>query len=197
MQPKIVAYLANGFADWEGSFILSEMAEAKIPVLYASQEGKTVRSIGGLTVTTDCAIKDVSQDQISALILIGSDEWMDESRNLEVLQLAEDLLKKETLVAGICAATMALARRGLLNDRPHTSNDLGVLKKYVSSYTGEKLYSEKLAVTGENLITAAGVGPIEFAVEIMNALNIKSADYRQHWYAWFKHGTKPPANFWS
>ena len=196
MNKKLIVYLPEGFADWEGSYLLPELAENKISYVTVSENGKPVTSIGRLRVTPDAGLFDIQPSDISGLILIGSDSWADPSQNLSALKLATELLSREVLVAAICGATVALAREGLLDKRKHTSNNLEMLKKIVPSYKGEAFYEETLAVTDKNLITAAGVGPIEFTLELMKALNIYSEEKRKHWFNLFKNGTTPPANFW-
>lgn len=196
MEKSIVVYLPEGFADWEGAFILPELQQAKRKVIFASATGESVKSIGGMTAVPERSIVEIEPHSIEGLILIGSDSWADPTQNQKVLELAVELNKEQKLVAGICAATMALARVGLLNDRPHTSNDLGVLKKMVPTYKGENFYSKKLAVTDGNLITAAGIAPLEFARELMNHLQLFSTDYRKHWFALYKEATPPPPEFW-
>lgn len=197
MEKSVVVYLPEGFADWEGAYILPELRQAKRQVLIASATGESVKSIGGLSVVVERAITEIEPQSIGALILIGSDSWTDPQQNEKVLELAEDLNTSNRLVAAICAATVALARQGLLDGRPHTSNDLGQLKHLVPTYKGEKYYSQALAVRDGNLITASGVGPLEFTREIMEALALFSPDYRKQWFDLYKKAVVPPPEFWS
>lgn len=196
MEKSIVVYLPDGFADWEGAFLLPELRQAKKKVLIAAASGENVRSIGGLNVIPERALAEIEPGSIEALLLVGSDGWMDPTQNQKALELAKDLLDKNVLVAAICGATVAFAREGLLDNRPHTSNDLNMLKKIVPAYRGEIFYSKKLAVTDRNLITASGVGVLEFTREIMVALNVFNAKYREHWYELYKNAVVPPAEFW-
>jgi putative intracellular protease/amidase len=197
MEKSLVVYLPEGFADWEGAFLFPELRQAKRPFIFASSTGESVTSIGGMTVVPERAIVEIEPHSIAGLILIGSDGWMDPAQNEKVLDLAMALNKQNNLVAAICGATVALARRGLLDDRTHTSNDLEMLKKLVPTYKGEKYYSKKLAVTDANLITAPGIAPLEFTREIMNHLKLFSPDYRKHWFELYKNAVMPPPEFWS
>lgn len=197
MSKKLVIYLPEGFADWEGAYLMPELVENKRPFITVSESGKPVTSIGGLKVTPDAALDDVAISDIQGLVLIGSDGWVDPAKNQKVLALTGQLLNQGTLLAAICAATVALGRVGLLDNHKHTSNDLEFLKKINPSYKGEKNYLNQLAVQDRNLITATGIGPLEFTLEIMRALDIHSEEKRKHWFAMFKYGTKPPADFWS
>lgn len=197
MSKNIVVYLPEGFADWEGAYILPELRQAKKSVIIASATGESVKSIGGMNVVVDRAISEVEPHSIEALILIGSDTWPDPDQNQKALELAQSLFKSGVLVAAICAATVALARIGLLNERAHTSNNLDFLKKIVPNYKNESKYSTALAVRDGNLITASGIGPLEFTKELMAALNLFSEGYRKHWFALYKDAVTPPDEFWA
>lgn len=197
MEKSVVFYLPEGFADWEGAFLLPELRENRIPVLIASETGEAVISIGGLKTQVDCSISTIRPETTRALILIGSDCWSNTNKNKAVLELTVDFHKRGILVAGICAATSALARTGIFVNKKHTSNDIRWLKQNVPNYCEEKNYVEKLAVTDGNLITAAGIGPVDFTYEVMTFLNIYTDKKRKQWYDMFKNGVQPPLDFWS
>ena len=94
-------------------------------------------------------------------------------------------------VAAICGATIAVARAGLLDDRAHTSNDPDYLASHAAEYRGARHYVEALAVRDRGVITASGVGPIEFAREIFDELDVLSEADRSVWFYLFKHGRMP------
>ncbi len=194
---KLLIYLPELFADWEGAFLLPELAQHKIPYVIVSDSTEEIYSIGRLKVKPEASINDFSTEEISGLILIGSDSWPDKTKNRSALKLAENLLKNKILVAGICGATFALAQAGIFNERKHTSNSLAMLKYFAPKYEDESHYIEKLAVTDQNLITASGSAPVEFAFEILKALQIYTDEKRQIWFEMFKNGVNPPDDFWS
>lgn len=197
MSKPLLIYLPEGFADWEGAYLFPELVQNKVPFVTASENGKPVTTIGRLKVIPDAALTDYNAENISGLILIGSDSWAEPDQNHKALALAGQLLQKDVLVGAICGATVALAREGFLNDRRHTSNDLVMLKKMVPSYKGEQHYIHSLAISDHGkLITASGSGPVEFTLEVMRALNIYTEEKRQQWYALFKNGVQPPMEFW-
>lgn len=49
--------------------------------------------------------------------------------------------------AAICAATLAFAHCGLLDERLHTSNGKNFIGEYVREYRGEEFYRTSPAVT--------------------------------------------------
>ncbi|WNG30310.1 glutamine amidotransferase [Cystobacter fuscus] len=197
MPKTLVFYVQDGFADWEAAYVLPLLRERGVGVRVVSENGASVTSAGGLGVVAQTRLRNVYPADIDGLILPGGDFWMDDTTNQPVLAFAQDLLTQGKMVAAICSATVALGRQGLLDQRRHTSNDLGVLKQEAPGYRGEALYVQSLAVTDGNLITASSIGALEFAREIADYLKLGSESYRKQWYELFKHGVAPPADFWT
>ena len=117
------------------------------------------------------------------LILPGGYAW-ENGGNSEALELAAQFIASGVPVAAICAATLALARAGLLDHLRHTSN----AREYLisSGYRGTAFYCGAPAVTDGNVITATGLAPVDFAREIFKALNLFSPATVEAWYAMFK-----------
>jgi putative intracellular protease/amidase len=197
MTKSIVVYLPDGFNDWEGAFLLPLLRQVQRAMIIVSETGSPVSSIGGLKTQVNAELGAISLNDIEALVLIGSDSWLLADHNKKAISVALDLFNRGSLVCAICAATVALARTGLLETRKHTSNDLDLLKSLVPSYQGKENYVDMLAVTDGNLITASGMGALEFTLEIMRSLNIYPEEKRRQWYSLYKEGIKPPAEFWS
>lgn len=86
---KVYVYLLNTTADWEIGHICAELNSRRffkkdaeeINLKYVSASKETVRTMGGLTVTPDCLVDDISIDEKTVLILPGADTWNDESNN--------------------------------------------------------------------------------------------------------------------
>jgi hypothetical protein len=79
-------------------------------------------------------------------------------------------------VAGICDATVALGRIGLLDDRAHTGNHPGQLRDMVPDYRGAALHHHQpRAVRDRGVITASGAAPVSFAREILQAVGVGSS----------------------
>lgn len=99
----------------------------------------------------------------------GGDAWMAQE-DAQVSETVNAMITASHPVAAICAATLALAHAGLLNDRDHTSNGNGFLRKHVPKYTGEHLYRAVPAVSDQLVITANGLAPFAFAAEVFRTL---------------------------
>lgn len=103
--------------------------------------------------------------------------------------LVEDCRQKDKVLAGICDASAFLGTIGALNEALHTSNDLNDLKQWAgTNYTGEQKYIAKQAVSDKNVITANGTAPMEFAKEILLALDVAAEEKILDWYNFHKLG---------
>ena len=99
-----------------------------------------------------------------------------------------DFVRKQVL-AGICDASAFLGTVGALNEVIHTSNDLNDLKQWAGAhYSGEQNYTARQAVRDKNIVTANGTAPMEFAKEILLALNVADKEKIMDWYNFHKLG---------
>lgn len=185
-------FVFDTMADWEPAFAIAginnpewQLEPGRYQVRTTSADGQTVTTIGGVRIQPDLALDEVSPEMSAMLILPGGQSW-ERGANTEAVHLAAKFLGAGVPVAAICAATLALARAGLLNERQHTSN----AKEYLtaSGYNGADFYREAPAVTDGVLITASGIAPIDFACAIFRMLCLYSDAAREAWYALFKNG---------
>ena len=86
---------------------------------------------------------------------------------------------------------MAIARIGLLRGRRHTSNGLNYLRSYVSGYADADQYVDAPAVRDRNLITASGLGDVEFARELFEELGVLNSEQRSLWAQIFRSAKLP------
>lgn len=183
---NIAIYLFNGFSDWELAYLTPQLAQhASVKVIFFTNDGKPVQSAGGMIITPNCSLCDLGT--IDALILPGGDIWQEQKPH-EIDALVTSTAAQHKPVAAICAATFCLARLGILDNVQHTSIDLNYMKSVVAQYKGESLYQSELAVTGDNIITASGIAPIEFTCHILLALQIESSERVEKFFQLFKHG---------
>lgn len=185
---KICVFLFEGFADWEIAYLTPEINKSKqFSLVYFSKDGNLVKSMGGLEVKPDFSLSELKSEEIDLLVLPGGVAW--EKREITIIDnLIKELVESKKSIAAICGATFYLGQLGILNKLNHTSNDLGYLKAVVPEYNGEENYQNKLAVTDQNIITANGIAPIEFAAEIFRKIKLKSETEIEKWFQLFKNG---------
>jgi len=168
---RVVAFLQPGMADWEAGPVLAYAREyLEAEVLVATPDGKPVTSIGGLRVSADTAFNTIDVDKADALLLIGSDAWVDydEEPFYAFLRVAR---KCDLIVGAICAGTVPAARAGLFDGHAHTSNGRDWLLEQAPGYAGEGLYRDlPCAVRDGRLVSAPGSAPATFAAEIARLL---------------------------
>jgi len=185
----------DGFADWEPAYALAELRRSgNRQVIVVGFDAHTVTSMGGLRIVPDGALSSVEADQVGLLLLPGGDIWEAGSYPQGVLAaLMQELLARKTPIAAICGATFALARAGLLNDRRHTSTVPGDLTAVGPGYRGAEHYTSALAVSDQGVITASGLGSVEFARVIFSALQVFSESDEGLWFDMYRHGRLPPS----
>lgn len=188
MRKKIFIYLFEGYSDWEIAYLAPELNKSKNhELVYFSKNGNGVKSMGGLEVKPTSSINEISLKEVDLLILPGGEIWEKENQE-DIQQFLKDVYKSKKTIAAICAATTFLGKLGMLDDTMHTSNDLNYLKGIAREYKGENYYKNTLAVTDENIITANGVAPIEFAREVFKAVNLYNEKNLEKWFQLFKNG---------
>ena len=187
----IALYATNTMADWEYGYLIAGLAMAREQnpdahrLLVASESGDPVTTMGGLRITPDVALADLPA--LDALILPGANTW--ESGHEMALRLAAELVAAGTPVAAICGATYGLARIGLLNDRPHTSNAAEFLTQ-TTEYRGAEHYREEKAVSDGTVVTAGATAPIEFAKLVFERLNVFPQPVIDAWYGLYTTGER-------
>jgi putative intracellular protease/amidase len=196
MADQVHVLVFDGFADWEPSYALAELRRSgHHEVATVGFDGRPVTSMGGLRVLPDRTLRDVRGDEVKILIAPGGDLWEREDAypRADVDALLARVVAAGRPIAAICGATIALARAGLLDDRRHTSNGSTYLSDTVPEYRGAPLYDTALAVRERGVITASGLGAVEFAREIFAELGVFDAADAALWFEMFKHGKIPAA----
>lgn len=182
-------YVSDTMADWEPGFLIAELnsgryfrkdAEEYI-VRTVGLTREPVTTMGGVRILPDLSLEECVAANVGVLILPGGNTWL-EDIHAPIMEKAQEFMDAGILVAAICGATMGLAKAGILDSRPHTSNDLGYLKAVIPTYKGETLYSQKTVVTYDRLITATGVAPVDFAREVLRELGVFSTRTLDAWY---------------
>ncbi|WP_346317017.1 DJ-1/PfpI family protein [Chitinophaga sp. YIM B06452] len=182
-------FVFNGYSDWEPALAAAALQQfSEYEVRPFSIDGKAVISAANLQVIPQLSLAEVEADFADIVILPGGAAWS-EGRNREISPFIMDVLHKGKLLAAICDATLYLASEGILDDIPHTSNDLGLLKQAVPEYKGEANYVMKPAVTADHVITANGTAGTAFAHAIVSKLGLP--ENNEQFAFWFGFFHKP------
>jgi putative intracellular protease/amidase len=191
MKPKAYFLVFDGLADWELAHALCEINKSgKFEVVSVGFSDKPVTTMGGVKISPDITLDEATPAGAGIFMLPGGDMWERESHENLKTHLRR-LHAEKVPIGAICGATLEMARAGLTRDIRHTSNSKDYLKAIVADYSDEGFYVDELAVTDRNIITASGLGCVEFAREVIRQLNIYSEADTQIWFAMFKHGAYP------
>lgn len=199
---KMYVYLLDTLADWEPGHVLAELRSGRFlkdpslryDVILCGRTMDAITTMGGLRLTPDALIGDIQPGENDLLLLPGADTWLDSAQE-PVIAKVREVLAGDAVVAAICGATFGLANTGLLDGRPHTSNDLAVLKMFCPGYHGEQSYVNEPAVTDNNLVTASGLAPVEFAYQVFRRLGVMHPATLEAWYG--LNTTKKPEYFFA
>jgi putative intracellular protease/amidase len=193
MKNKVYLYVFDTMADWEIAYLSTEINSGRyykkglmpLKVVTVGINKAPITTMGGLKILPEIELKECSIEETAALILPGGNTWA-EAIHAPIISMAEKCLEKGIVVGAICGATIGLAMVGILDQRAHTSNDLGYLKMVCPSYVGEKYYKQEYAVTDGSLITASGISPLEFTLHILKILEVFSPQTLDSWYNLYK-----------
>jgi putative intracellular protease/amidase len=192
--PDKAVYLVvfDGFADWEPAHAVAELRRhGHYRVETVGLTGDPVRSMGGLTVLPSKTLADVAIDDVAVMILPGGDRWEQAPVEPALCELLIRLDARGVPIAAICGATAAVAGLGLLHGRRHTSNGLDYLRAQVPGYGEAANYVDEPAVRDRGLITASGLGDVEFARELFDQLEVMSPEDRAAWASIFRTARLP------
>ncbi|MDY9923207.1 type 1 glutamine amidotransferase family protein [Methanobacterium sp.] len=190
---KVYLYILNTLADWEIGYLTAELNSGRyldktrppVELIKIGNTTEPIKTMGGITITPDENIDNIKFEEDDLLILPGADTWTEEE-NKKIIDIVSSIINEKVIIAAVCGATIALANKGILNNRKHTSNDIEVLKMFCPEYTGENFYLNQPAVTDDNLITASGIAPLEFSYEILKRTNLMKTETLEAWYQLYK-----------
>ncbi len=190
MSKEVLLILLDQYAEWEAAYFASALhmlGEGRYAVKTVSLTKEPVTSIGGFRTLPDYDIKGMPEDY-AGLILIGGMSWRTEEAK-QVRDAVRFALRENRVLGGICDAAAFLGTVGALNGVSHTANDLHDLKSWAKdAYTGELHYQMQQAVRDKNIITANGTAALEFAREVLYALNAATEKKIEEWYQFHKLG---------
>jgi putative intracellular protease/amidase len=197
-QQTVHLFVLDTMADWEPGYAVAGISQpafqqhpGRYTVRTVGPSREPVRTMGGITILPDLALEELRPEESAMLILPGAAAW-DEGLHTDAVEKARAFLAAGAPVAAICGATGALARSGMLNGRPHTSNAREYLG-WQPGYEGDPHYVDAPAHRDGDLVTASGTAPVDFARAIFERLELYAPPVLDAWYALNRHND--PAAF--
>lgn len=192
--PDKAVYLlvVEGFADWEPAHAVAELRRhGHYRVESVGLTRVPVCSMGGISVLPSKMVFEVDPADVAVFILPGGDRWEHAAIEPELAASLKRMDAADVPIAAICGATVAISQIGLLRGRRHTSNGLDYLRSHVPGYCEAENYVDVPAVRDRKLITASGLGDVEFARELFEELDVLSSGDRALWAQIFRSAKLP------
>lgn len=191
---NVFLILLDEYTDWEGAFLSIALNGGVMPGREVKYETHTVaptlaevRSIGGFRTLPDYSFTNMPSEY-AALVLIGGYGWSSPEA-AAVAPLVQKALNEGRIVGAICNGASFLAAHGFLNAVRHTGNGLAQLKQWGGgNYTNEAGYVEEKAVRDGGIVTANGLGHLEFTRELLLQLRADEPEIINGWYDFFTKG---------
>ena len=176
MSKKVLIPIATGSEEMEAITIIDIMLRAGYEVIVASADFSgqlTMKASRGVTLTADCRLVDVADDEFDAVILPGGVGGSEVFRDSTVLvEIVRQQMYEGKLVAAICAApALVLAHhhlypKALMTCHPSFQSHIPANNWRVKRVTYDVTH---------NLLTSQGPGSaLEFAMEIVIHLSGKA-----------------------
>ena len=191
-QKGVYLLVFDGYADWEPAHAVAELrrnGQYRVETVALTRD--PVASMGGIRVLPSRTVSEVDPADVACFILPGGDRWEREPMAPEIETLLNQLDDQQVPIAAICGATVGMAKAGLLRGRRHTSNGLNYLRAQVPEYRESANYVDTPAVRDRGLITASGLGDVEFARELFEELGVLSESDRALWAEIFRSAKLP------
>ncbi|WP_394145440.1 DJ-1 family glyoxalase III [Vibrio atypicus] len=176
MSKKVLIPIAPGTEEMEAVTIIDIMVRAGYDVVVASADfdGQlTMKGSRNITLTADCKLVDIADDEFDAVILPGGVGGTETFRDSTVLvEIVRQQMYEGKLVAAICAApALVLAHHNLYPEALMTCHPS------FQQHIAAKLWRVKRVTydVNHNLLTSQGPGTaLEFAIEIILNLSGKA-----------------------
>ena len=192
MKEKVYVLVFDGLADWEPSFALTEINKSgKYDVVSVGFFKEIITTMGGLKIVPDIQLDELILSDAALFILPGGQMW-EQFSDEQFSAFLHRVHEANVPIAAICGATIQMIRTGLTHEVYHTSNAQEYVQYVVPNYQDGAFYVNELATSDQNIITANGLGNIEFAREIFKQLQLFSDEGIENWYQMFKNGIYTP-----
>lgn len=194
MKNNVLFVLLDKYAEWEAAPLaaalnsgVTPLGDTRYTTATVAPTADAVSSIGGFSTLPDYDFDSMPQDY-AAIVLVGGMSW-DKPEAGRVEELVARALREGKTVGAICNGASFMAAHGFLNDVAHTGNGLDQLRLWGGErYTNPEGFIERQAVADGSIVTANGSAGIEFAREMLLALEADTRENIDAWYDFNKHG---------
>ncbi len=163
---KGLILLANGFEDIEMITTLDLLRRAKIEVdLVSMYDYAKILSQSNVYYLAEKVLKDTNLKEYTFLVIPGGKAVFNDLQDEKVKDIIMHFVKKESLVAAICAAPMLLGKLGLLKDKEYTC-----FPSVEREIDGNYQKQSTVVKTGKFITSRSAGTAIDFALAIIEEL---------------------------
>lgn len=190
MRKLVLMVTLDAYADWEAAWLASwvyALGRGAWAIKTVSPGAAPVVSMGGFTLLPECDLASAPED-FAGLALIGGMSWRTRAAR-DAAPLVRRALERKAVVGAICDAVTFLGVQGFLNAADHTCNDPEDLQRLAGeAYTGRNRYRRQPAVRDGKMVTANGTAALEWAREVLLALEVAPEREITALYEFYKRG---------
>ncbi|MHA2782824.1 DJ-1 family glyoxalase III [Vibrio harveyi] len=175
MNKKILVPIATGTEEMEAVTVIDMMVRAGYDVTVASADfdgALIMKASRGVTLTADCKLVDIADDEFDAIVLSGGVGGAETFRDSTIMiEILKQHMYEGKLVAAICAApALVLQHHNLYPEALMTCHP-----SFQSHIPEDKWRAKRVTMdVNHNLLTSQGPGTaLEFAMEIIIKLSGK------------------------
>ena len=160
------------------TFLAIELLNEHFPVDVATPTGDDHAASCGMTIKADLSYADADVEAYRVVLIPGGDpeSVLDNADLANLLAGARDA---GALVGAICAGPLLLAKPGLLEKKRFTHGFKTLHQEFLAPFWEGATYVDELVVRDGNLITAMAEGHVDFAIEILAALDLFDEPWRE------------------
>lgn len=163
---KVLVPIAIGFEEIEAITIIDVLRRAKIAVVTAGLDKRSVLGAHSIEIKTDVHIDDVNSDDFDMIVLPGGMPGsLNLAENSSVIKLLKQMNQSKKYIGAICAAPMVLERAGVLK------NSFTCYPSFEKNISNSGYIASEDVVCDENIITSRGPSTaIAFSLMIIEKL---------------------------
>ena len=167
---KLLTILADGSEELEAIAVIDIMRRCGIEVTVAGLSGVRIRAAHGTEIICDTVLEECETNSFDAVFLPGGLNGSLSFHDSGAVQtLLREMADAGKIISAICAAPIALARAGLLENKVFT------MYPGFEEYLNGKIPTGNLAETDGKIVTGKGPGAVyAFAGKLAEALGLKA-----------------------
>lgn len=165
--------------------LAAELLHEHYPVVVATPDGRAHLASNGTRISADRRFDEVDPDASRVVVVPGGDcEAVLEDEPL--CALLRGAHQAGALIGAICAGPLLVARAGLLRGRRFTHGFKNWHTDFLAPFWEGSTFVDALVVRDGNIVTAMAEGHVDFAIELLAALELGDEAGRERRRGFYK-----------